>query len=428
MIKRRLKLLIAGLLQRRVKRLFSLNPQLKLVAVGGSVGKTSTKLATAAVLAQKFQVNYYEGNYNDPISIPLSILGLEVPDVLHNPLTWPPILAAATKAAKSHYPYDVVLVELGTDQPGDIPHFMKYLHPDIGVVTATTPKHMLTFVTKTAVIKEEFSLARGSKLAILCGDDVGIRTHLEELETKAVTYGTSGQVHFSDHTVSTNGTINATLHIGGEVVQVKTNVVARHSLYALAAAAAVGHELGLTAAQIAAGIAKFKPVFGRMNPLPGVNSSLIIDDSYNSSPDAVIAALETLDGMQKSRGIAVLGSMNELGNYSREGHEQAGAACGDVDLLVTIGKDARDLLAPAAKQAGLGDDQIKSFLSPYEAASYLKPLVRSGDVILVKGSQNGVFSEETAAMLLRDPADRSKLVRQTPTWQHAKKEQFKDYE
>lgn len=419
--------MIAGQLQRLVQALERRNPQLRIVAVGGSVGKTSTKLAIAATLAQKYTVNHHEGNYNDPISVPLSIMNLPVP-ALYNPFAWLFTFYKANKIVRAPYRWEIIVVELGTDQPGDIPHFMKYLSPDIGVVTATTPEHMEMFKIPEAVIEEEFGLALGSKIAVINGDDAGIRSRIKELPHKVVTYGESGAVHFGDQTVRLDGGISATLHLGEQTISVKTNVIAQHSLYALAAAAAVGQELGLSAKQIATGITNFHPVAGRMNPLPGVNDSLIIDDSYNASPDAVVAALETLQQTAQGRAIAILGSMNELGDYARTGHELVGAACGDLDLLVTIGRDAQNLLVPAAKKAGLKSEQIQSFLSPYQAGEFVKGLVRTGDTILVKGSQNGVFSEEAAGKLLRNDSDRSKLVRQSPDWMAKKEAQFKSHE
>ncbi|HSX14692.1 MAG TPA: UDP-N-acetylmuramoyl-tripeptide--D-alanyl-D-alanine ligase [Candidatus Saccharimonadales bacterium] len=426
-MKRSFKLLFASVLEGYVRRLRQANPELKLVAVGGSVGKTSTKLAIASVLKQKFRVNHHEGNYNDPISVPLSILGLEVP-ALYNPLAWLATFKAARRVVRTDYNYDVALVELGTDQPGDIPAFMKFLKPDVGVVTATVPEHMLQFKTKQAVIDEEFGLARGSKVAVINGDDEGLKMRQSELKQKVITYGQSGAVHFTLTSISQNHTLSGQLDLGQKVINVETNVVAEHSLYALMAAAAVGQELGLSQTEIASGLADFKPVAGRMNLLNGVNNSLIIDDSYNASPDAVVAALAALAKIATGRKIAVLGSMNELGDYAREGHELVGAACGQLDLLITIGRQAQDILVPAAVKAGLKAGQIKSFMSPYAAGKYLKPLIQPGDTILVKGSQNGVFSEEAAAQVLRNLADRSKLVRQTAQWQATKKEQFEDYD
>lgn len=419
-IKRRLKLLAAARLEAHVNQLLKRHPDLKLVAVGGSVGKTSTKLAIATVLKQKLRVSHHEGNYNDHISVPISILGLAMPS-LYNPLSWRKTLRLAKQAAAADYPYDVILVEFGTDQPGDIPAFMKLLKPDIGVVTATTPEHMEFFKTTKAVLDEEFSLARGSKLVVLNSDDAGLKGRLGDLQQTVITYGQSGTVHLAGGG-QTAGSAN--LCLGHDTIDVKLSVVGRHSQYALLAAAAVAKQLGLSPAEIAAGVAKFKPVPGRMNPLVGKGSSLIIDDSYNASPDAVIAALATLAEVATGRQIAVLGSMNELGDYAKTGHEQVGAACSNLDLLVTIGKDAKELLIPAAVKAGLKPEQIKSFMSPYEAGEWLGPQIGRGDTILVKGSQNGVYSEEATALLLRDSDDRSKLVRQTPDWLTKKKAQF----
>lgn len=425
-LKRQIKLWVAGRLERLVQQLLARNPQLKLVAVGGSVGKTSTKLAIAATLSQKYRVQHHEGNYNDPISVPLWILGQDVPS-LYNPFVWIKTYTAARKVTKMSYPYDVILVELGTDQPGDMPHFMKFLKPDIGVVTATTPEHMENFRSAEAVIKEEMALARGAKVAILNVDDEGIKASIDKLN-QTVTFGKGGTIKMGDFGRSAHGTITGKIELGTDSIAVATNVIAEHSLYAILAATAVGLQLGLSHAEIISGIAAFKPVAGRMASIRGLNASLILDDSYNSSPDAAIAALKALSDIAKGRQIAVLGSMNELGDYAQEGHQRVGAACGNLDLLVTIGRQAEEFIAPAAKNAGLKPDQIKSFDSPVAAGKFVQSLLKTGDTVLVKGSQNRVFAEEATAQLLADPADRSKLVRQTPYWQAIKRAQFKDYE
>jgi UDP-N-acetylmuramoyl-tripeptide--D-alanyl-D-alanine ligase len=162
-----------------------------------------------------------------------------------------------------------------------------------------------------------------------------------------------------------------------------------------------------------------------MNMLKGLNGSKIIDDSYNASLETVIAGLDTIDQLS-GRKIAVLGSMNELGSHSIKSHREVGEkAAKVVDLLVTIGTPAEEHLASSAAQAGLSQEAIKVFRTPYEAGHYLKPIVKKGDIVLVKGSQDGVYSEETARILLDPSIDASAvLVRQSATWKKRKKKAF----
>jgi UDP-N-acetylmuramoyl-tripeptide--D-alanyl-D-alanine ligase len=165
-----------------------------------------------------------------------------------------------------------------------------------------------------------------------------------------------------------------------------------------------------------------------MHSLPGLNGSTIIDDTYNSSPDAVVAALGTLAHMPVTgRRIALLGSMNELGDESPRYHREVGAAAAGMDMLVTVGDMANTHLGPAAVAAGLDPTRFRSAQSPYAAADYLALILQPGDVVLAKGSQNRVFAEEAVKYLLADPADRVHLVRQSKSWLKAKARQFSDF-
>jgi UDP-N-acetylmuramoyl-tripeptide--D-alanyl-D-alanine ligase len=386
------------------------------VAVAGSVGKTSTKLAIARVLQEKYgaKVMVHQGNYNDPVSIPISIFGLEVPDRLTDPRVWVKVMRRMDRMIRSKYPYKVVVVELGTDHPGDIPAFMRYLTPDIGVLTAITPEHMEFFKTINRVAEEEFALARGSRVVVACGDDPEIASRLDRLKQKVITYGDSGTVRFASKGI----------RLGKKLIaDSNQDVISDHGRKALLAAAAVGDELGMKPREIEAGLAGVKPVAGRMKLLRGLSGSRIIDDTYNASPAAAIAALDTLY-KHRGRRIAILGMMNELGAYSERAHREVGAHACKLDLLITIGRDAASFLAPAAIEAGLDKSKVRSFQSPFEAGRYLAPKLKSGDWVLAKGSQNGVFAEEAVKQLLADPKESLNLVRQSDAWLAKKYKQF----
>jgi len=161
-----------------------------------------------------------------------------------------------------------------------------------------------------------------------------------------------------------------------------------------------------------------------MQILRGVENSIIIDDTYNASPVAVKAALDVLYGTTAPQRIAILGSMNELGGYSRQAHEEVGEYCDPkkLDLVITIGKDAEKHLAPAAKKRGC---TVESVMSPYEAGERARNALKSSAVVLAKGSQNGVFAEEALKSLLSDPNDEGRLVRQSKYWLGVKSKQFK---
>jgi UDP-N-acetylmuramoyl-tripeptide--D-alanyl-D-alanine ligase len=269
------------------------------------------------------------------------------------------------------------------------------------------------------VADEEFKLDLGSKAVALHVDDQKLKKRQSQLgERSVLTYGESGAVHWAG---------GDDLCLGGErteTIKVKPKVIGDHSRLALLAAATVGVMLDLTVDEIRNGIDEFVPVSGRMQLLKGKNGVTIIDDSYNSSPDAALAALATLRQTAKGRKIALLGQMNELGSYSQEAHEMVGKVAGKLDIVLTLGNDANNYLGAAAVKSGLDKANLHAFKSPYEAGEWLSKAVKKGDTILVKGSQNGVFAEESIKPILADPADSAKLVRQSPDWLARKAEQF----
>ncbi len=428
--------LIRPILELQARRLIA-RKHLKVVAVSGALGKTTTKTAIATVLGEKYRVLVHTGyfsNFNSEIGLPLAIFELKVPGLIINPFAWVWCIIQMELQIHRDYPYNLLVLELGTDKPGDIPHFMTYLKPDIGIVTAVAAEHMEFFADLDAVAAEELALVAGSKQAVVGYDDVAAKYrhhYVERAQEHHVYYGLGNKVNYgfeigeTDPVKGTTGTLFKDGH--AKIIGITFGLYGRHSAKAAIAAYAVADLLGLTRQQTEKGIAKIRPVNGRMNPLPGINGAVIIDDSYNSSPEAAFAALESLSAVTVARRrIAVMGSMNELGTNSQRYHEEVGAACTGVDLLVTVGELANKHLGPAAVKAGLDERNWKPADSPYAAGEFLKLMVGQGDVVLAKGSQNGVFTEETVKLLLADPADSAKLVRQSPAWMRIKREQFPD--
>ena len=181
--------------------------------------------------------------------------------------------------------------------------------------------------------------------------------------------------------------------------------------------------LGLSHEDIAGGLVRLTPFPGRMQVLNGVKDSILIDDAYNATPIAAKAALDVLYAEKAPQRIAILGSMNELGDYAREAHVEVGDYCDahKLAMVVTVGNDAKRWLAPAAKAKGC---TVHSYMSPYDAGNFVRQHLKTGAVVLGKGSQNGVFVEEALKQLLAHPADVSKLVRQSHKWLRTKAKQF----
>lgn len=390
----------------------------KVVAVAGSVGKTTTKHAIAQFLDSATRVQYQTGNYNVPLSVPLVFFNEEIPS-LFNPIAWAKLILRNESKIKDFYPYDIVVVELGIDCVGEMDQFARYLKPDIGVLTSIAPEHMEFFRDLDEVASEELRIKDFCKKLIVGIDDI---PHVYQPHIAGdTTYGISEKADYrligkDQRVVIKSPTKN---------IQTTTRFMGKHLQKTLAAAVAVADALEINVADTPAKLAKIEPMPGRMQLLDGRHGSQIIDDTYNNvSQVPLMAALDVLYAWPATNRIAVLGNMNELGRFSKGAHEQVGAYCDPkkLDEVITIGPDANKYLAKAAEKAGC---KVTSFDSPYEVGNYLRPKLQKGMTVLVKGSQNRVFLEEAVKMLLANLSDRSKLVRQSPQWLNKKEKQFK---
>ncbi len=412
----------------RVKKYFvKYHP--KLIVITGSVGKTSTKNAIATVLAEKYRVRVHDGNHNMDMSVPPALLGIRYPENARSPLAWLTVLRAMNRRIREPQDVDVIVQELGTDKPGDVSHFATYLRPDIAVVTAVSEEHMEFFKTIEAVAAEELSVAAFSNLTVINRDDISAQ-YAKYAQTENIdTYGLTDPAEYRLKVEPGSPLDGRMGHIvtpeWGEV-PVSLQLVGDHALKAAAAALCVASRCGLTSAEAAVGVSKIRPTKGRMQILRGVERSTLIDDTYNASPLAVTAALETLYSIDTPQRIAILGSMNEMGESSPAAHDAVGQACNPEKLnwVVTIGVDAETYLAPAAVKKGC---QVRSFRSPYEAGGFVHSVLEPGAVVLAKGSQNGVFAEEALKVLLHSTEEESRLVRQSAYWMSQKRQQFDAY-
>lgn len=375
-----------------------------IVVVSGSVGKTSTTQAIATILSQPFQVRSTIKNYNSDIGVPCSIFGRHIPEYLHNPFAWVWLLIRNSLNSLKKPSFSVLVLELGTDRPGELAEFA-WLQPDIAVVTAIADEHMEFFKALDNVAREELSIASYSDKTI-------INKHMVPQEFR----------HYAETEELYNYSREDIEQVGLMATDLK--VIGEHSIDAVSAGLAVGKSLGMSDEDLRKGAVLVTPQRGRMYPHEGMKSSLLIDDTYNASPAATTAALDYLYSVESTQRIALLGNMNELGESSKESHRAVGNYCdpSKLDLVVTLGDDANSYLAEMAKKRGC---RVIETQSPYESASKIKENMQEGAVILLKGSQNGVFAEEAVKLLLANPEDEKNLVRQNKFWLKKKREQFK---
>lgn len=417
------KKLIVRLLWKQVERLRKKHKPL-VIAVAGSIGKTGTKRAIAQVLSQQMKVQWQDGNYNEVISIPLIFFGQSMPHIF-NPLGWLKVFLATESQIRRTYPYEVVVVEVGAGAPGTFAELRTFFRADYGVLTAITPEHMEQFDDVDDVASEELQLESIVDTLLLDVDSVDKKYHQKLVDPLTYGSGPTDCRYTAKKIADLKREVVLTLK-DGRAFTVNTPIIGKQGLPAMAAAALLADQLELTELEIKRGLAKLEPYAGRMQILKGEKNSILIDDTYNASPEAVRAALDTLYELKAGQKIAILGQMNELGEHSRKLHEEVGAYCDpkQLELVVTIGEDANKYLAPAAQKKGC---KIMRCPSPHHAADVVRITLKENAIVLAKGSQNGVFAEEALRELLADPADAKKLVRQSRAWQRIKVAQFADH-
>lgn len=406
-----------------------------IIGITGSVGKTSAKEAVFAVLQSKYKVRKNIKNYNNEIGAPLTIIGSESGN--RSPLRWALVFLKAIKlllVKDKNYP-DIIILEMGADRPGDIRYLTDLAPCKIGILTNIGESHIEYFGSLKKIIKEKETIVTQlgkNGFAVLNGDDENILPIREKLKCSFLTYGFGKDVavkaielDISNSIISGKKTslkgINFKIQYNGAVVPVfLPHVIGRQHIYAALAAAAVSLANGLNLVEISENLKQYNGSPGRMNVLDGIKNTVIIDDTYNSSPASSEAALSVLAGVKIAHGknkYAVLGDMLELGNLSEEGHKKVGKAIvkNKIDYLVTVGERARDI-GRGAKSAGMSEDRIYSFGDAEDAGIFVQDRIQEGDLILVKGSQ-GARMEKIAKELMAEPLRAKELlVRQDSSW------------
>ena len=401
-----------------------------IVAVTGSVGKTSTKDAIYAVLAAGAYVRRSEKSFNSEVGLPLTILG--VPNAWKNPLGWVQNLLDGffLLLFNARYPKWLVL-EVGADRPGDVKRVAVWLSVDVVVITRLPemPVHVEYFDSPGDVVEEKASLISSLKqdgTLVLYGDDENVENLRGRAQGKRViTFGLSKNAEVRAEAVAVHlGEDGESVGMEGRVVWgeltapfVIKGTVGAHALQPFLAAAAVGKALGRGLEEVVKALGAYEPPQGRMRLVPGLKETLIIDDTYNSSPAAVVAALETLKHLPvKGRRIAVLGDMLELGRHSVEEHRKAGALAAKIcDLLFTVGFRARDM-AQGALDAGMLDANIFQYEDARRAGKELEVMLKQGDTVLVKGSQSARMERAVEEIMAEPERAAELLVRQDPEW------------
>jgi UDP-N-acetylmuramoyl-tripeptide--D-alanyl-D-alanine ligase len=402
----------------------------KIIAVTGNVGKTSTKDAIYTSLCDSLSIRKNQKSFNSEIGVPLTILGLE--NAWGNPLKWLQNILKGIWVIvwKEKYPEWLVL-EIGADHPGDIESITKWLVPNIVVVTRIpgVPVHVEYFKDSNALMEEKAFLLKAlpaDGTAILNADDENILALGKYVKGNVIHYGMENPttIHADSYGLMYEGDYLAgmkfrILYDSNIIPVVLKGVVGVQHVYPVLASACVGLALKVPLVKLTESFSRHEYPRGRMNVLRGVGDTVIIDDTYNSSPVALEFALKTLKGvLSKGRKIAVLGDMLELGSYSSNAHKECGRLVADcANVLLTVGVRARDF-KESALEVGLPETSAWSFSTSSEAGEFLMDFIKEGDVILVKGSQS-MRMEKAVAVILEDKENIEKLlVRQESDWKN----------
>ena len=355
---------------------------IKIIGITGSVGKTSTKEMISAVLSQKYNVLKTEGNFNNEIGLPLTILRIR----------------------REH---EVAVVEMGISEFGEMHRIAKVAKPDICVMTNIGQCHLENLIDRDGVLRaksEIFDFLKPDGHIVLNGNDDKLITVQEVKGVKPVFYyvedGTAQkadlQYEVTADAIENKGLrgLNANLHFPEEVCQIHEPIPGVHNVYNACAAACVGRIMGLTNEEICEGIAHAKTIAGRTN-LITLGDVLVIDDCYNANPVSMKASLDVL-AQADGRKIAVLGDMGELGENERELHYEVGkyAANTGVDILFCCGTLSEEL----AKGAQRGHTKVMYFAEREKLTQTLLNFVEAGDTVLVKASHFMEFPKIVKAL------------------------------
>jgi UDP-N-acetylmuramoyl-tripeptide--D-alanyl-D-alanine ligase len=353
----------------------------RIIGITGSVGKSTTKEVVTDVLGQRFRTLKNPGNLNNEIGLPLTLLSL----------------------TESH---ERAVLEMGFYVPGEITLLCELAKPQVGVITLIGTVHASRAGSQEAIAQGKAELIQAlppapQGVAILNYDDPWIRRMAEKTSARIFYYGLSPEAKLWADEVEGWGLdgISFRLHYHNEVIYMHVPLIGRHSVHTALRAAAVGLVEGLSWQEIVNGLRSERTQL-RLVTVRSRSGALILDDTYNASPESTLAALNLLEELD-GRKIAVLGDMLELGVYEVQGHEAVGVRAAEiVDELVTLGERGK-LIANAAWQAGLSKRLISAFSDCDGVIAYLKERLKPDDVVLVKGSRGMQMDKIVSALEAR---------------------------
>ncbi len=368
-----------------------------IIAITGSVGKTSAKEAIFSVLRGSRSVRATHGNFNNELGLPLTVLGDYTK--ISGKIFWIKVILRAIAGLIFRFEYpEILILEYAADKPGDIKNLLDVAKPQMGVITAigNIPAHVEFYSGAEAVAREKSKILEvlpSTGFAVLNIDDKYVAEMKSRTRAHIMSYGFGSdaaiQVTNFENRIE-NGRpegISFKLNYGGSFVPVRIDgCLGKPQAYAAAAAAAVGFAFGMNLVKVSDALRSYKSPIQRTTITPGIKDSFVIDDAYNASPMSMKSAIELADSVKFKRKIAILGDMLEIGKYTIEAHEEIGRLASNVfDILITVGPRSK-FIAEAAHKKGMEAKNIISFESADDIKIKIREIIKKGDLILVKGS------------------------------------------
>jgi UDP-N-acetylmuramoyl-tripeptide--D-alanyl-D-alanine ligase len=340
----------------------------RVIGITGSVGKSTTKELTAEILGKRFRTLKNQGNFNNEIGLPLTLLRLGPG-------------------------YQCVVLEMGFYEPGDIDLLCRIAQPQVGVLTNIGTVHASRANSQEAIARGKSELVQALPAspigtAILNKDDPLVVSMQSQTKASVFFYGLDPSADLWADQIESQGLegIRFRIHFMGESFTLQAPLIGRHSIHTILRAVSVALVEGLTWGEIITGLHQSSNQL-RLVVVQTRHGALLLDDTYNAAPESMLASLNLLNELP-GRKIAVLGGMNELGPYEQSGHQKVGLRAAEVaDELITYRENAR-MIYEAAHSAGFPDDHLYHFETQEEIVTYLDNLLRTGDAVLVKGAHS----------------------------------------
>lgn len=346
-----------------------------VVGITGSVGKTSTKDIIASVMAKKYDVLKTQGNYNNQIGMPFTVLGL-----------------------KNH---NAMVIEMGMNQEGEISNLTKIAKPTVAVITNVGTAHIGNLGSRENILKAKLEILEGLRedgTLVINNDNDMLHEWYKSEESKkfnVITFGIENKSDIMpyDIVLSENGSAYK-IDIDGETYNVNVTVGGNHFVLNSLCAIAIGRLFNINMLDILNGIANFELTKRRMQVEKNKNGITVINDCYNANYDSMKAAIEYLGKINAGKKIAVLGDMLELGEFSKMLHEKVGeeVAKNNIDVLITVGELSKNI-ASKAQEKGVNKENIFVCGENSEAVKIINDIAKQGDAILLKASNGLNFQE-----------------------------------